>query len=140
MRHDFIMLFMLVSSMISISFAEDLALKQTQLLLNDRGQLNQIFKNDSKARDADEFALKAVDGNEQDRNQLYQISSQILDQLAKESNQDPTKMQEQLLKAAQNPDQFYKSLPYEIQNNVKNVADRVEKRRQISNETQKLKP
>ena len=120
--------------------AEDKALKDTQALLNDRNQLNQVFKEDAKARDADQFALKAVGGDTQDRDQLYQISSQILEQLTKENNQDPQKMQEQLLKATQNPEQFYKKLNPETQNKIKEVAGRVEQRRQVSSDHKKNKP
>jgi len=118
----------------------DQALKDTQALLNDRNQLNKVFKEDAKAREADQFALKAVGGDTNDRDQLYQISSQILEQLTKENNQDPQKMQEQLLKATQNPEQFYKKLSPEVQNKIKEVAGRVEQRRQVSSENKKTKP
>lgn len=137
--HKHLLQVLILLSCLSVR-AEDKALKETQALLNDRNQLNQVFKEDTKARDADQFALKAVGGDTQDRDQLYQISSQILEQLTKESNQDPQKMQEQLLKATQNPEQFYKKLNPETQNKIKEVAGRVEQRRQVSSDHKKIKP
>ncbi|MFN3697490.1 MAG: hypothetical protein ACK4VO_08615 [Pseudobdellovibrio sp.] len=129
-----------IISMLNLEAYSDQALKDTQALMNDRNQLNQVFKEDAKARDADQFALKAVGGDTKDRDKLYQISSQILEQLTKDNQQDPQKMQEQLLKAAQNPEQFYKQLSPEVRKNIQEVAESVEQRRHISNDSKNKKP
>lgn len=118
----------------------DEALQKTQELLRNQSQRNEVLKTDTKAREADDFATKAVGGNAQDKNEVYNISADIMGKLSKDNNGDAQKMQEQLLKALQSPDQFLKSLPPEIQNNIKGVAERVEQRREVSNVKSKAKP
>ena len=76
---------------------------------------------------ADQKALEAVLGNIGDKQELYNISADIMPILLQQTGGDPEKMQALLLNAQNNPAVFLNSLPANIQNRIKNVAGHVEK-------------
>ena len=108
----------------SLAQTDHRAVYETQNLLRDPDRRGQIIRYDSKAREADDFASKAFGGNSQQKHELYNISSDIFAVMSNASGGDAQKMKEQLLKATQNPEQFLKSLPPEIQAKIKSVADK----------------
>jgi hypothetical protein len=101
---------------------------EAQAILTSRLEREKIMKTDKKAKSADDFADRAVGGNQADKDELYNISAEAIAHLVKTNGGDADKMQEHMLKAIQNPEAFKKSLPVSIQNKMNAVVNRVESR------------
>jgi hypothetical protein len=113
----------------SVSFAvEDLdpALKDVQELLRSQSKREEVIKGDSKAKQADDFALQAVGGNQKLKGDVYDVSADIMATVQKLSEGDPAKMNALLQKALQNPGEFLKSLPAEQQAKIRDIAAKTE--------------
>lgn len=102
-------------------------------LLKDRAAREELFKKDPKARQADDFASTAVNGDAGTKEELYSISADIMAQLVKDGNQDPDKMQEIMKKALENPEAFKKSLSPAIQARIDSVVKKTETQRSVNN-------
>lgn len=104
----------------------DKALKDTQDLLRDKSQRDELIKKDSKAKAADS-RVNAVTGGDSINNQkLYDISADIMPSLLQAVGNDPNKAMELLQKAQTDPEGFYKSLPPEIREKIRGVASDIE--------------
>lgn len=127
----FLVLILSVSLMATtVSFAEediDPALKDVQDLLRTESKRNEAIKADPKAQQADSFALQAVGGNQQLKNEVYDVSADIMATVQKLSGGDTAKMQQLLQKALQNPGEFLKSLPADQQAKIRGIANQVQK-------------
>lgn len=111
------------------AFAEtdlDAAVSEAQALLKNENQRNELIKNNPKAQQADSFALQAVGGKTELKNEIYNISSDIFAVIEKQAQGNPEKMQELLLKALQNPSAFLKDLPAAEKAKIKDLAQKVE--------------
>lgn len=109
------------------SYADDdigSALQKTQDCLRHQ---NCDSLNTDTGRTANQNALEAVDGNDRNKQELYNISAEIMPILLQQAGEDPAKMQATLLKAQTDPESFLNSLPPEIQVKIKNAAILVEK-------------
>ncbi|AZZ36648.1 hypothetical protein CIK05_07545 [Bdellovibrio sp. qaytius] len=117
----------LLTSSISYS-AEDMdpAIKDVQELLRTQSKREEVIKNDSKAKQADDFALQAVGGNQTLKNDVYDVSADIMATVQKLSEGDPAKMNALLQKALQNPGEFLKSLPSDQQAKIRDIAAKTE--------------
>ena len=114
----------------TVSFADDdldPALKDVQELLRTESKRNEVIKNDAKAQQADAFALQAVGGDKNLKNEVYDVSADIMATVQKLSGGDTAKMQQMLQKALQNPGEFLKSLPADQQAKIRGIANQVEK-------------
>lgn len=100
------------------------ALQQTQDCLKSQ---NCDSMNTSDGKAADQKALEAVHGNASNKQELYNISADLMSILVQQTNGDSAKMQALLLKAQDNPEEFLNSFPPEIQEKIKNIANTVEK-------------
>lgn len=81
------------------------ALKKTQELLKNPALRQQAIKADPNARSADAQA-HALDASGVTGDAIYGLSSEIFEDLVKQANGDPIKMQEILLQAQKDPKGF----------------------------------
>lgn len=113
--------------------AIDSAMKETQDLLKNKSQRDELMKKDSKAREADNRVNAVTGGDAAQSQKLYDISSDIMPALMEAVGNDPTKAMELLQKAQNDPESFYKSLPKEIQNKIRGVASDIESKKATKN-------
>ena len=109
-------------------YAEDdtvSALQKTQDCL--RNQTCDAAKS-SAGQAADQKALEAVGGNANNKQELYNISADIMPMLIQHTGGDPEKMQALMLKAQTDPEGFFNSLSPDAQAKIKNIANTVEKK------------
>ncbi|MEI6707060.1 MAG: hypothetical protein WCK96_07985 [Methylococcales bacterium] len=109
-------------------YAEDdtvSALQKTQDCL--RNQTCDAAKS-SAGQAADQKALEAVGGNANNKQELYNISADIMPMLIQQTGGDPEKMQALMLKAQTDPEGFFNSLSPDAQAKIKNIANTVEKK------------
>lgn len=100
------------------------AVSDTQKMMKD-SQKRQNLLQDQKAKDADK-AASAVVGSE-NMNEIYGISADILPRLMKEQG-SPEKAAAYLEAIQRNPAEFLQNLPPEIQEKIKGLSSKVEKR------------
>lgn len=136
MMSKFLVLLLSVSFMATtVSFADDdidPALKDVQELLRTESKRNEVIKDNPKAQQADAFALQAVGGDKNLKNDVYDVSADIMATVQKLSGGDTAKMQQMLQKALQNPGEFLKSLPADQQAKIRGIATQVEKNKSSS--------
>lgn len=104
--------------------AVDSALQQTQDCLRNQ---NCDAAKSSAGQAADQKALEAVGGNASNKQELYNISADIMPILVQQTDGDPEKMQALMLKAQTDPEGFFNALPPDIKAKIKNLASTVEK-------------
>lgn len=105
---------------------DESAMKDTVDLLKDRSKREELFKKDQKAKTANEQVLSVTNGNEEQTQELYNISADIFTPLMESVGNDPAKAMELLQKAQTNPEAFYKSLPPEVRAKIKGVSSQIE--------------
>jgi len=76
---------------------------------------------------ADRKVLDALGGDASKKQELYDISADILPILLQQAGGDPAKMLAILEKEQNNPEEFLKLLPLELQNRIKIAATGLEK-------------
>ncbi|HEY8036794.1 MAG TPA: hypothetical protein VIF37_14535 [Methylobacter sp.] len=76
---------------------------------------------------ADRKALEAMGGNAHSKQELYDISADIMPILMQQAGGDPEKMQAIMLKAQTDPEGFLNSLSLEIQAKIRNASNALEK-------------
>jgi len=76
---------------------------------------------------ADRKVLDALGGDASKKQEVYDISADVLPVLVQQAGGDPAKMLAILEKAQNNPEDFMKLLPVELQNRIKNAATGLEK-------------
>jgi hypothetical protein len=120
-KSKLIILMCFMSLIVSTTFADenDDALKKTQDCLR-KGNCATINTKEGQA--ADQKALGAVGGDVSKKQELYNISADIMPVLLQQAGGDPVKMQEILLKAQTDPEGFLKSLPADIRAKISNTA------------------
>ncbi len=128
----FLVLIFSISFLTLPTFAEedlDAALKDVQDLLRTESKRNEVIKVSPKAQQADDFALQAVGGNQALKNDIYDVSADVMATVKELSGGDAAKMNELLQKALQNPTAFLKSLPPEQQAKIRDIAAKTEKQK-----------
>lgn len=106
--------------------AAEAAVKQTQADLRDESKRQQILKNNPEGQQADAKLDSLVMGNSAVKNQMYDLSADLLDVLMKHAGNDPAKLQEALMKIQSNPEAFVKSLPPELRKKFDGIVRQVE--------------
>lgn len=81
-------------------------LEDTKALLKNAQDRNAFIKTDKKAQEVDQ-KVDALTGGGANKEEVYGISSDVMDKLTHESNGDPEKMQAILQEASKNPEAFY---------------------------------
>ncbi|MBP6300285.1 MAG: hypothetical protein KA365_07730 [Arenimonas sp.] len=102
-----------------------IALQQTQECLKKQ---NCDSAKSSAGQAADQKALDAVGGNAANKQELYNLSAEILPILVQQTSGDPEKMQALIQKALTDPEAFFNSLPADTQAQIKNLANTVDEK------------
>jgi len=76
-------------------------------------------------QDCDAAATDA--GNAHDKQELYNISADIMPLLVRQAGGDPVKMQNLMLKAQTDPESFLNSLSPGLKEKIKNIANELDK-------------
>lgn len=107
------------------------ALKQTVEVLKDSQKREQAFRDNPKYKEGESAADMLVRGNEAQKQQLYEMSAEVLKALVEKTQGDPVKMQEIVSQAQKNPSQFMEQYLSEAQKTqVRDLATQIEKERQ----------
>lgn len=101
------------------------ALVQTQEHLKDSGKRKELIK-DGNAKRIHESAASLV--GEENVDEMYSIVAEIMPYVTKEANGDATKMTELMAEYQKDPQAFYKKLPTSVQNRIKALSSKVEKK------------
>lgn len=112
--------------------AEEDPLAKTQQILLDQKAREDVLATDQKAKAADDFANKTVNGNAQDKEKLYQLASEALTHLSNKHGGDVGKMQKEIEQAIKQPDQFRDSLPPELVKQMEDLAHKVENNKMVN--------
>ena len=99
-----------------------IALQQTQECLKKQNCDSALS---SAGQAADQKALDAVGGNAANKQELYNLSAEILPILVQQTGGDPEKLQALIQKALTDPEAFFNSLPADTQAQIKNLANTV---------------
>jgi hypothetical protein len=105
------------------------ALKQTQQVLANP-ELRKTALDTEKARTADRNAEITSLGNQDIKNSIYSVSSDLLPWLAEIGGGNPEEMQKLLLDAQTNPQalqQFYQRMPAAQKEQIKAISQQIEK-------------
>lgn len=130
---------LLFSFFATFAYAEDTAetenaYKKAQEVLKDKNQRQEIINKSDKAKKSDEFADQVVQGNDKQKEKLYQISADVLGNY---SSDDPEKTNKALSEAAKDPATFLKSLTPEQKKAIEELAKSIESSKDNSKETPK---
>lgn len=77
---------------------------------------------------ADRKALEAVGGNATHKQELYNITADIMPILMQQSGGDPVKMQALMQKALNDPEAFFNSLPADTRTKISNLVHTVDEK------------
>jgi len=100
------------------------ALQKTQDCLRDQ---NCDAAATDAGKEADQKAWAAMGGNAHDKQELYNISADIMPILVRQAGGDPVKMQNLMLKAQTDPESFLNSLSPDLKEKIKNIANALDK-------------
>jgi hypothetical protein len=109
---------------LSLSLGADESLKNTQKLLNDPKARQEVIKKDAKAKEIDD-QVKALAGSDSNAEEIYGLSSEIMENLVKETGGDPVKMQKLIEEAGKDPETFAKRFSKEQQAKLKAISKKV---------------
>ncbi len=101
------------------------ALSKTQDFLKNKSERDVFIKNAPESqKHMDQMDVMGMNGDQ--KNQMFNISADVMGQITKDQNGDPDAMKKLLEKAQQNPEEFYKSLSPESRNMIKNLGGQIE--------------
>lgn len=95
-----------------LAFSQDLGeherkgLEDTKVFLKSPEQRKEFLEKDKRGKEADD-KVSALAGSSKNKEEIYGISSDVLEKLVQETKGDPQKMQEILQEAQTNPQKFY---------------------------------
>ena len=102
------------------------ALDKTQALLRDPSQRANAAGKDSAAHDADANVSSLTKGNAQQSQEVYEISAEVMENIVKQTNGDPVKLQALLQEAQKNPQAFLNSMSSAQQGKVHSLANQLD--------------
>ena len=105
------------------------ALSQAQKVLRSPSDRQEVISRDKKAQQADQIASEAVGHDPALKNEMYDLSADVLNHVMKMSDGDPAKAQELLMNAMKDPKKFMNSLPAADQAKIRDIANSVEKKK-----------
>lgn len=129
MKSSILFLLLITFSQPSFSQLDQNALNEAQQVLRSPGERQEVISRDKKAQQADQLATQAVGGDPALKNEMYNVSADILNHVMKASGGDPEKAQALLMKAMKDPKQFMNSLPAAEQDKIREIANSVEKKK-----------
>lgn len=104
-------------------------MNQAQQVLRSPSERQDVISRDQKAQQADQFATQAVGNDPALKNEMYNLSADVLNHVMKMSQGDPAKAQELLMNAMKDPKKFMNSLPAAEQDKIRGIANSVEKKK-----------
>jgi hypothetical protein len=111
------------------------ALQETKQVLQNPSQRAAVVKNDHAARRADELATITAMGNKDYKEEMYAISAELLDWVARQ--QDPEKLVKMY---QQDPVKFLKEMPAAQAAKVKALADSIDQKRKSRQPASTVQP
>ncbi len=99
------------------------AYEEAQNLLKDKKQRQEVINKDEKAKKSDQYVDQVVQGDEQQKEKLYQISADVLGNFSSDSPEEANKA---LSEAARDPAAFLKSLSAEQQKAIQELSKSIE--------------
>lgn len=106
---------------------EQKGLQDTQQMLKSPHLRKEAIKGSKEAQAVDQ-KVEALAGSGRNKEEIYDIASQVMETIAVESKGDPDKMQKLLMEAQANPQAFYnKYFTAEQKAKVRNLANDIEK-------------
>lgn len=111
--------------------AEDIkeALRETQSVLRDPVRMQEESGKTSEGRKADQDASVVTLGKPELKQDLLNISADLLGWITDSANGDPEKMQQLMQDAISNPKSFYERMPASERAKVKNLSEKIESAR-----------
>ena len=101
-------------------------LEQTKTFLKNKGERQKEIDKDPKAKDIDN-KVDALAGTPENKEEMYDLASQLVEKIALEANGDADKMQRMLMEAQKNPKAFYEKYFDESQKSkVRGLATKIE--------------
>jgi hypothetical protein len=101
------------------------ALADTQTMLQNPAQREKLIDNSQSAQTVD-AQVKSLAGNQQNTDEMYKISGQVLEDLVKETGGDPVKMMQIMNQAQTNPDSLMDHLSKESKDSIHSVTTTIE--------------
>lgn len=128
MKNAFLILssvFILLASRVSSADDEfKSAVEKTKAEMKDKRKRQNLLDTD-KAKEADK-AANSVTGNEENTEELYGISADLLSVIGEQAEGDPEKMNKILEEAQRDPAAFYKRLPEEQRKRIQSLSKKIE--------------
>jgi hypothetical protein len=103
-----------------------MAIEQTKTMMTNKDQRNKELSTNTKAKEND-AAMRENFGDEKTE-QIYGLSTEVLDQLLQQENGDPKALEKLLQEAQSNPQAFYEKLNPTIKNKIKKLSTEVERK------------
>ena len=117
------------SAVAELDSSQTEALTNTQKLLRNTKERNKVIAADPKAQEADAKA-GALAGSNQNKEEMYDISAELMEKIANDANGDPQKMQDLLKESQKDPQAFYEKYFSDAQKaRVRGLANKMEGQR-----------
>ena len=108
-----------------LSAGDTQAVRQTKDLLTNQSERNQFINKDPKAKELDD-KVGSFAGTPENKEQIYELSSQLMDKLVAEAGGNTDKLQTLMLEAQKDPKAFYeKYLDASQKAKVHEIANKV---------------
>lgn len=124
-----ILLFLIFNGLSSFADEELDALIETQKLLRDSARVQSEALQTPQAKRADRKASITALGKPELKQEIYNISSDLMSWLEQAAKGDPAKMQELMIEANKNPKAFYDRIPAAERTKIKALAEKIEQSR-----------
>lgn len=109
--------------------ADAKALEQTKAMLQDQKKIEAFAATNKDAAQAHQNVKTLLGNNPADTADLYKMSADIFDKMAKDAGGDPAVMQQMLQEALKNPAAFANQLSPEQKAKISELAGKVEARK-----------
>lgn len=126
----FFFIFSLVFCSAYANADEDLkALNDTQSLLRDSGRMQEEAGKTAEGRKADQAATVVTLGRPELKQELLNISADLMSWISEASKGDPEKMQQLLQEAMSSPKNFLEKMPANERARIKGLSENIERAR-----------
>ncbi len=110
-----------------MDFHQQKGLEDTQKMLKSPQLRKEAIKKDKHAQEIDS-KVDALAGSSKNKEEIYDLASQVMEKVTQEAGGDPEKMEKLLLEAQSNPQAFFeKYFSAEQKKRVRGVAQDIEK-------------
>lgn len=112
------------------------ALQKTKEVLLDASKRKEAMKDNNKAQEGDKH-LESFTGSAQNKEAMYRMSADIMENIVKSTNGDAAAMQKMMEDAQKDPEAFYKAVLTDAQKaQVRGLANEIEKSKSPANSPQ----